>query len=155
MIKFFYLLFFVFISCTPNAQQFPKEIYLAYDNHKEPSFTVKRFKHSDVVRLIEKHKTSRNLIITEAGKSFEDRNIYQVKYGNGPVKLLLWSQMHGNEATATMALFDIFNFLKASGDKFDSFRKELAEKATIYFTLLIWKNYPSLAFVICVEIQIL
>ena len=133
MIKYFYFLFFAFISCTPNAQRFPKEIYLAYDNYKEPSFKVKRFKHSDVVQLIEKHKTSPDFIITEAGKSFEERSIYQVKFGKGPVKLLLWSQMHGNEATATMALFDIFNFLKASGDKFDSFRKELAEKATIYF----------------------
>ena len=41
--------------------------------------------------------------------------------------------MHGDESTATMAIFDMFNFLTASGDGFDDFRKELAEKTTLYF----------------------
>lgn len=45
------------------------------------------------------------------GKSVKGENIYSVSIGNGGKKVLIWSQMHGNEATTTKALFDIFNFL--------------------------------------------
>jgi hypothetical protein len=41
--------------------------------------------------------------------------------------------MHGDEATATMALFDIFNFLTASGDEFDSLRQTILTNTTLYF----------------------
>ena len=49
--------------------------------------------------------------VTSAGKSVEGRVIYKVKIGNGPTKILMWSQMHGNEPTTTKGLFDFFNFL--------------------------------------------
>ena len=45
-----------------------------------------------------------------AGHSERDQPIFAVKAGNGPSKILIWSQMHGNESTSTKALFDfIFN----------------------------------------------
>src|SRR4029453_16601221 len=31
--------------------------------------------------------------------------------GSGPFRVLLWSQMHGDEPTATAALFDVFDYL--------------------------------------------
>ncbi|OMP30670.1 M14 family zinc carboxypeptidase [Mangrovimonas sp. DI 80] len=46
------------------------------------------------------------------GTSVKGQNIYSITFGNGPKKLLLWSQMHGNESTTTKALFDVFNFFK-------------------------------------------
>lgn len=46
------------------------------------------------------------------GTSVKGQNIYSVTFGKGPKKLLLWSQMHGNESTTTKALFDVFNFFK-------------------------------------------
>ncbi|MGH2666137.1 M14 family metallopeptidase [Flavobacterium sp.] len=46
------------------------------------------------------------------GKSVKEKPIYAVKIGTGKTKILMWSQMHGNEATTTKALFDLFNFLK-------------------------------------------
>jgi hypothetical protein len=55
-----------------------------------------------------------SLKIDEAGKSIEERPIYHLTFGSGKTKLLLWSQMHGDEPTATAALLAIFNFL---GDK--------------------------------------
>jgi hypothetical protein len=48
--------------------------------------------------------------------------------GNGKKKVLLWTQMHGDEPTATMASFDMFNFLEGKNDGFDSFRKGAAGK---------------------------
>jgi hypothetical protein len=114
------------------TQTVSSRLFKQYDQYKESSFVNKRFKHKDILPLISK-LDSNILQSREAGKSFENRSIFEVKYGNGPIKILLWSQMHGDEATATMALFDIFNFLSSSGDEFDTFRKELKEKTTIFF----------------------
>lgn len=49
--------------------------------------------------------------ISEIGKSVQQRSVYQVKIGTGKTKILVWSQMHGNEPTTTKGLFDFFNFL--------------------------------------------
>jgi hypothetical protein len=49
--------------------------------------------------------------VREAGRSLEGRSIKLVTFGRGPSPVLLWSQMHGDEPTATLALMDIFAFL--------------------------------------------
>lgn len=48
--------------------------------------------------------------VAVAGKSVLQKNIYRVDFGTGNFKILLWSQMHGNETTTTKA---VFNFLKS------------------------------------------
>lgn len=45
------------------------------------------------------------------GESVKGKPIYSVKIGTGKIKIFMWSQMHGNEATTTKALFDFFAFL--------------------------------------------
>ena len=50
--------------------------------------------------------------VTKNGNSVEGLPIYKIKIGNGKMKILMWSQMHGNESTTTKALFDFFNLLK-------------------------------------------
>jgi hypothetical protein len=47
----------------------------------------------------------------ELGSSVEGRSINLVSCGRGEKRILLWSQMHGDESTATLALMDLFNFL--------------------------------------------
>ncbi len=49
--------------------------------------------------------------VESVGHSVLDEPIYAVKIGDGKKKILMWSQMHGNESTTTKALFDIFNTL--------------------------------------------
>jgi murein tripeptide amidase MpaA len=63
----------------------------------------------------------------QIGESILGRPIRSVTFGQGPTKVLLWSQMHGDEATATMALADIFRFLvEATGDPLrDRLRRDL------------------------------
>lgn len=68
--------------------------------------------------------------ITEA-HSAEGRSITRVCIGHGPVSVLLWSQMHGNEPTATMALCDIMQFLTAS-DAFNDVRHRWLSKLTLH-----------------------
>lgn len=53
---------------------------------------------------------------TVVGRSVQGKPIYQVVLGTGPTKVLLWSQMHGNESTTTKALFDFLNLLTAAGE---------------------------------------
>ncbi|CAM1365698.1 Zinc carboxypeptidase [Tenacibaculum litoreum] len=46
------------------------------------------------------------------GESEEGRAIYQLKLGKGKKRILVWSQMHGNESTGTKAVFDFLKFIQ-------------------------------------------
>jgi hypothetical protein len=54
--------------------------------------------------------------LEKAGESFEGRPIHLLKVGRGPRHVLLWSQMHGDEPSATPALLDVARHLLTSGD---------------------------------------
>jgi hypothetical protein len=45
------------------------------------------------------------------GQSVLGKPIYKLQFGTGKKRILMWSQMHGNESTTTKALFDFINFL--------------------------------------------
>ncbi|MGB1313996.1 MAG: M14 family metallopeptidase [Bizionia paragorgiae] len=62
-------------------------------------------------RLSEKFKVS------VIGRSVNTQNIYSITVGQGPVKILMWSQMHGNESTTTKALFDLINLLESDSEE--------------------------------------
>jgi hypothetical protein len=51
------------------------------------------------------------LTIVKEGTSLEGRPIPLLRLGTGPTGILLWSQMHGDEPTATAALLDLTNWL--------------------------------------------
>ena len=68
--------------------------------------------------------------VTEVCRSFANREIYQVEWGKGPLKIIMWSQMHGDEPTATSALIDMFAYLKKSRDK--DLVKKIEETVTIH-----------------------
>jgi len=59
------------------------------------------------------------------GVSVLGKPIYKLQFGTGKIKILAWSQMHGNESTTTKALFDFIKFLhsntKESKDILDNF----------------------------------
>lgn len=104
-----------------------------YAQSKEQALFHRRFKHKDIDSLIQLHKKRGSLQVDQIGKSVEGRAIYELAYGQGNKKVMLWSQMHGDEPTATMALFDLFNFLEGKGDGFDSIRQLLQENLTLHF----------------------
>jgi hypothetical protein len=52
--------------------------------------------------------------VEEVGRSGEGRPLRTVSFGNGPRSVLLWSQMHGDESTASMALADIYSLVARS-----------------------------------------
>ena len=51
------------------------------------------------------------------GKSVQGKPIYKLRFGTGKIKILMWSQMHGNEGTTTKALFDFINFLHSNTEE--------------------------------------
>lgn len=88
----------------------------------------RRFTHAEYWKAVEPVLASGGLGVAEIGKSLQGRPLRAVSFGAGPVKVLLWSQMHGDESTATMALADIVRFLaEASGDPLrERLRRELS-----------------------------
>jgi hypothetical protein len=64
------------------------------------------------------------------GFSVNQKPIPSYRLGCGSVKILIWSQMHGNESTTTKALVDFMLFLDSDS--------ELASKWKSHFTFLIF-----------------
>ena len=50
--------------------------------------------------------------VEEVGRSVEGRSLNLVRFGGGPRHVLLWSQMHGDEPTATTALLGLFEYVR-------------------------------------------
>ena len=110
-ILLFIVLAVSFSSFSQN-NNFSKDLFRTYDNYKEKTLNKRRIKHSDLRPLIEKLRADKDFEVRTLGRSVEGRKISMISIGSGKTNVLLWSQMHGNEPTATMALFDIFNYLK-------------------------------------------
>ncbi|WP_192347321.1 M14 family zinc carboxypeptidase [Algoriphagus sp. Y33] len=137
-----FLLFLIFtFSCktakvsAPEVTATVAALESAYFQFKEPAITHRRFRHADLQPLIQKHSAA--FRITTLGESVEGRSISSLDWGTGKTKVMLWSQMHGNESTATMSLFDLFNFLEASGDEYDELRDLLKSKLDLRFIPMI------------------
>ncbi|WP_234735941.1 M14 family metallopeptidase [Tellurirhabdus bombi] len=121
------------LPMTPAfAQTIAQQLFATHETYREDSLHHRRFKQKDILPLIENLKTDSRFEVTQVGESVEKRPIQLIKVGNGPRKVLLWSQMHGDEPTATMALFDLFNWLRKS-DEFDSLRQQILAETTLYF----------------------
>lgn len=133
MLNYILILMLSFTGITmPQDLQFEESLYNRYEFYKEQSFQNRFIKHKDV-ELLMRNISSNNLFhIYKVGESFEMRSLNLIKVGWGKVKIFLWSQMHGDEPTATAAIFDIFNFFSADDD-FNQFRKYLLNKVTLYF----------------------
>lgn len=100
-----------------------------HESFREKSLKTRRFKHRDVLRLI----ASCGFKNDSVGASFEGRDIRKIIAGSGKAKILLWSQMHGDEATATMAIFDILRFLRSEEHEFSGLRQTILSELELHF----------------------
>jgi hypothetical protein len=71
--------------------------------------------NSELERLAELYPGE--IRLEKIGRSFQDRPIHMITLGTGSRSVLLWSQMHGDEPSATPALLDIAHFLLANADQ--------------------------------------
>ena len=97
-----------------------------FSQYKEQSIEGRYITLDKIYPILEKLNTNNQLEII--GKSVLDIPIYKFQIGTGKIKILLWSQMHGNESTTTKALFDFLNLL--SGDS--ELAKTLLKAFTFY-----------------------
>jgi hypothetical protein len=105
--------------------------YGLHEQYKEESITHRRFKHTDVVNFLDGLEADNRFEVSKIGESYRKKDIYLVKAGTGKTRVLMWSQMHGDEPTATMALLDIFNYLRQTA-KEDKVRDEILKQITLY-----------------------
>lgn len=111
---------------------FEQSLYYNYEMFKEHALQNRLFKHSDIVKRISNLKKNKIFEVNVVGKSVEGREIYLLSIGSGKKKIFLWSQMHGDEPTATMALFDIFNFFSDTIN-YQDIKKQILSNTKIYF----------------------
>lgn len=104
-----------------------QSILANYNIFKEKKLQNRFFKHNDVMELIDKIPSPFN--VSKFGKSVKDKDINLITWGNGQTKVMLWSQMHGDEATGTMALFDLINFLQTD----NQLVKLLSDNCQLFF----------------------
>ncbi|MFN0157748.1 MAG: M14 family zinc carboxypeptidase [Bacteroidota bacterium] len=96
---------------TPSA--LAKELFNNYEHFRVDEITPSNCKHEAVIpefRRITGLSKGR-LHMEEIGTSLEGRSIHLLSCGKGEKTVLLWSQMHGDEPTATLALLDLFKHM--------------------------------------------
>ncbi|TVR76852.1 MAG: peptidase M14 [Saprospirales bacterium] len=121
---------FLFLTISIYAQD-PSWFYEMHDQYKETALYDRFFKYTEVEPLILDLQDHPDFEVSLEGQSVQGRNIYLLKWGHGPEVIYMWTQMHGDEPTATMAVADIWNFL--SSEEQTGFKEELAEKVTLLF----------------------
>lgn len=84
-----------------------------------------------------KYKSDIALDWSLLGESEEGREIWAFKWGSGATKIALWTQMHGNESTATMAVVDLLNFFTGTKGLHKDLRKQLESSLCVHGILML------------------
>ncbi len=107
------------------------ELFTSYGTYAHTGFPSSRFTQEELLACLKSFDESGLYRKSGIGISGEGRPLSLYTIGNGPTKVLLWSQMHGDEPTATMAMCDIFGFLR--NNPLHEAVKTIGEKLTLYF----------------------
>ncbi|TVZ10073.1 zinc carboxypeptidase [Cellulophaga sp. RHA_52] len=124
------ILSFTVVVCAQETE-ITNGLHSTYNTYKELSLKQRRIKHKDLQPLIKKYTNNAKFKVTKVGESIEGRSISLVSIGTGKINVFLWSQMHGDEPTATQAIFDILNFLDANS--FQKEKEKILSKLTLHF----------------------
>ncbi len=87
------------------------EAFARHAEYREAGLGNYRFTPEQVYALIDVYRDHELFEVEKLGESVEGRPIYGMYLGQGPREVLFWSQMHGDEPTATAALFDLYRFV--------------------------------------------
>ena len=127
------LALFALSTAAPAAAQDPccrSAGWEIAERYRVEGLDDRRFTHEQYWRALAPALESERIGLTRLGESLEGRAINAVTLGSGPVTVLLWSQMHGDESTASMSLADLVNWF-ASAPAADTLRQTLADRLTI------------------------
>ncbi len=118
----------VFVCSMGVHSQTAEKFASAWDEGHMSSIFPSDARHADLKKYLDKLK-KQGLKIDQVGVSNVGREIYQIEWGKGPLKVFMWSQMHGDEPTATSALIDMFDYFRKNPNK--DWVKKIAETMTI------------------------
>lgn len=91
------------------------------DYRKNPNFPNRYISPKILENFLQ---TNLSDYISEIGSSYLGKPIYMLRLGEGSIKVLAWSQMHGNESNATHAMLDLLEIFKENPElKSDIFSK--------------------------------
>ncbi|PRX42866.1 M14 family metallopeptidase [Salegentibacter salegens] len=132
-ISFLFFLCGFFTVSVSSAQEkaLYKALYNSYEDFKENSIEKRRFTQAKIQPLIEKFQEKENFEVAKVGASIEGRPLQLISVGSGDVDVFLWSQMHGDESTATLAIFDILNFIDS--EAFSEEKEQLLKNVKLHF----------------------
>ena len=82
-----------------------------YTQNKEEKLTGKWVHLAHINPLLKKY--SAIFEIDKIGSSHSEKPIHSITLGKGKLKILMWTQMHGNEATATKVVFDLLKLFNS------------------------------------------
>ncbi|SFZ91689.1 Zinc carboxypeptidase [Flaviramulus basaltis] len=103
-----------------------EEIKSLFLKHKETSLFHRYITNNHIEPLLNNFKNY--LSLETIGASVLKKPIYGLKIGNGKKRILMWSQMHGNESTTTKALFDLLNTFLDENEEV----KNILDACTLY-----------------------
>ena len=63
---------------------------------------------------IGRFQSNQDFDVSVVGQSEFGNDVFKVSVGAGPIKVMAWSQMHGNEATGTLALLELLELLSSN-----------------------------------------
>lgn len=94
-------------------------LYEAWPEERFVGMAAACLRHADLQQYLQDlaNRYPDDISLEEAGRSFLGRPIRLLKVGSGPNRVLLWSQMHGDEPSATPALLDIADHLLRHRDE--------------------------------------
>jgi Zinc carboxypeptidase len=118
----------IFFSSGVSSAQSPRELLSEWQRTRLTSLDPALVRHADLQKYLMELR-ARGVKVSEVGRSVAERAIYQLEFGHGPLKVFMWSQMHGDEPTATSALVDLFAYFQKNRDK--AWVKAIEEKITL------------------------
>ena len=104
-----------------NKQIMCMNLPYIYTNYKEEALFGRYITNEHIEPLL--GVLRKTFTVDIIGNSVEGLPIYSILAGAGPVKVFIWSQMHGNESTTTKALFDFLNFLASEDNVAQDFKQ--------------------------------
>ncbi|MEQ8220412.1 MAG: M14 family metallopeptidase [Arenibacter sp.] len=99
---------------------------LNYKDIKEVTIKGRYVTDKDIDPFL--NNLAKDFTIQTEGLSVEGRAIKSIVLGKGKLKILMWSQMHGNESTTTKAVLDLINYFKSDSDLASSILKNCTLK---------------------------
>ena len=93
----------------------PNHIESLFNKYKEKTLFGRYICNKHLQPLLEKFESI--FKIDPLGVSVLGKPIISITAGEGQNRILMWSQMHGNESTTTKAIFDLLNFLNSKEEQ--------------------------------------